>query len=155
MQTERCTWTSAGGWSQGEGLRDADWVLYFAAPEAPAAEIHRQLRERYPSARLLGCTTGGEIAGSEVHDGSVSAVAMKFDAVATRGAWRAVSGSGSSFEVGASIGHDLRGSGLRAVFVLSDGTQVNGTELVQGLRSTLGDGVVITGGLAGDGARFG
>jgi hypothetical protein len=44
---------------------------------------------------------------------------------------------------------------LRAVFVLSKGTDVNGSELVRGLNAGLPPEVVVTGGLAGDGARFG
>jgi hypothetical protein len=38
--------------------------------------------------------------------------------------------------------------------VLSDGLQVNGSQLVRGLNDVLPTGVVVTGGLAGDGARF-
>jgi hypothetical protein len=40
------------------------------------------------------------------------------------------------------------------VFVLSDGLAVNGSELAKGLTSRLPAGIAITGGLAGDGARF-
>jgi hypothetical protein len=41
------------------------------------------------------------------------------------------------------------------VFVLSDGLHVNGSELVAGLVSHLPPQVAVTGGLSGDGARFG
>jgi len=40
------------------------------------------------------------------------------------------------------------------VLVLSDGLNVNGSELVKGLNDTLGGDVVVTGGLAGDGTDF-
>ncbi len=59
-----------------------------------------------------------------------------------------------SFAAGARLAAELAGPGLRAVFVLSDGLCVNGTPLVEGLRRHLPEGVVITGGLAGDGSRF-
>jgi hypothetical protein len=39
--------------------------------------------------------------------------------------------------------------------VLSEGLQVNGTELVAGFRDALPASVTVTGGLAGDGTRFG
>jgi hypothetical protein len=39
--------------------------------------------------------------------------------------------------------------------VLSDGLAVNGSALVKGLSGAVGPGVAISGGLAGDGARFG
>jgi hypothetical protein len=44
---------------------------------------------------------------------------------------------------------------LEHVLVLSDGLQVNGSDLVRGLTTHLPRGTTITGGLAGDGERFG
>src|SRR5690606_16398565 len=43
---------------------------------------------------------------------------------------------------------------LRHVFVLSDGLNVNGSELASGLASVLPRQVAVTGGLSGDGSRF-
>ena len=40
-------------------------------------------------------------------------------------------------------------------FLFSDGTRVNGSELIRGIRACTDNKVVITGGLAGDGPRFG
>jgi len=55
---------------------------------------------------------------------------------------------------GASMGRQLSDADLVGVFVLSDGLNVNGSELVRGLLSELGSAVTVSGGLAGDGARF-
>jgi hypothetical protein len=155
MKTERCCWTKERGWSAEGGLVEADWVLYFAAPEAMETVRHEELRRRYPKALLLGCTTGGEIVADDVQDGTVSVMAVKFDSVSVRGAEREIADVGESFGAGEAIGAQLGAADLRAVFVLSDGTRVNGTELVRGLRKAVGDQVVVSGGLAGDGARFG
>ena len=43
---------------------------------------------------------------------------------------------------------------LRHIFLLSDGINVNGSELVRGIYSIIGDDISVTGGLAGDGADF-
>ena len=43
---------------------------------------------------------------------------------------------------------------LRHVFVLSDGLNVNGSDLARGLASGVSEGVSITGGLSGDGTDF-
>lgn len=59
-----------------------------------------------------------------------------------------------SERAGVFIAEQLLRPGLRAVLVLSDGLNVNGSALVRGLTSLLPDGVVVTGGLAGDGSRF-
>src|SRR3569833_2355760 len=55
---------------------------------------------------------------------------------------------------GHAIAEALAGDDLRAVFVLSEGVQVNGSELVRGRNSGLPSSVVVTGGLAGDGTRI-
>src|SRR6185369_14956603 len=44
---------------------------------------------------------------------------------------------------------------LTHVLVLTDGLKVNGSEFVAGLMKHLPEGITMTGGLAGDGARFG
>src|SRR6185436_11322107 len=62
---------------------------------------------------------------------------------------------GESFAAGQAVARTLAEPGLKAVFVLSDGLIVNGSALVRGLASALPSDVVITGGLAGDGERFG
>ena len=43
---------------------------------------------------------------------------------------------------------------LKAIFILSEGLDVNGSELVRGINSVVPVDVVVTGGLAGDGPRF-
>jgi len=48
----------------------------------------------------------------------------------------------------------LAAPGLVAIFVLSDGLNVNGSELVAGIGGAVGEQVTITGGLAGDGSEF-
>ncbi|MFZ4404920.1 MAG: FIST signal transduction protein, partial [Pseudobdellovibrionaceae bacterium] len=54
-------------------------------------------------------------------------------------------------------GQQLIGKDLCYVLVLSDGLNVNGTDLSEGITSVVGKGnskVVVSGGLAGDGSRF-
>jgi hypothetical protein len=60
----------------------------------------------------------------------------------------------TSFDIGAKLAAGLPAQDLHNVFLLSDGTKVNGTELVAGVQHVLGRDVCLTGGLAGDGASF-
>jgi hypothetical protein len=66
-----------------------------------------------------------------------------------------IAGPEDSYDSGRRIGVQLQGADLCSVFVLSDGLVINGSELVRGIHSALGPNVVVTGGLAGDGKRFG
>ena len=56
--------------------------------------------------------------------------------------------------VGANIAGQLNRDDLKAVLVLSDGLGINGSELAEGMLANLPSHVIVTGGLAGDGADF-
>jgi hypothetical protein len=156
MNVQTMRWID-GRWDiLGAPLASSAFVLYFGAPAQLAdSSLLDQLRQHYPGARLVGCSTGGEILANEALDDSVVAAAVHFDDTPIRCVSRRVEPDGDSEAVGAALGADLAAPDLRCVFVLSDGIRVNGSALVRGLRKSLGDAVVVTGGLAGDGARFG
>jgi hypothetical protein len=118
--------------------------------EAAVAEIAARL----PHAVIAGCSTAGEIHGDHVADASLSVALACFEHVTLRKVMLPIRDPVEAFAVGRDLGRALAGPGLRAVFVLSDGLHVNGTRLTSGLREALPDGVVVTGGLAGDGERF-
>jgi hypothetical protein len=130
-------------------------VLAFAASEFAASPApFAQLAAAFPQSVLVGCSTSGEIAGTQVHDASISVAVVRFDHTQLRRALTTVDGTADSFDAGVRLAAQLAGGDLSAVFVLSDGLCVNGTPLVDGLTRHLPAGVSITGGLAGDGSRF-
>ncbi len=88
-------------------------------------------------------------------DESLSVTALSFEHTTLKSAEAILEKAGSSFAAGDILGKSLDGKDLRAIFILSDGLRVNGSELVRGVRSATGPDVVITGGLAGDGPRVG
>jgi hypothetical protein len=131
-------------------------VLAFAAPEfgqrpAPFDE----LVAAFPRSLLVGCSTSGEIAGAQVNDATVSVAIARFEHTQLRRAFTFVTNAADSYDAGARLAEQLAGPDLCAVFVLCDGLSVNGTPLVDGLARHLPPGVPVTGGLAGDGSRFG
>ncbi len=156
MWIEQRSWTAAEGWSAAEKPRDGtSLVLYFAAPGVMDAEaLATELHQRYGDAAIVGCTTGGEIAGNEVLDDSIVTAAIGFDKATVRVAARDLTDISQSHDVGAELARELAGDGLRAIFILSDGTKVNGDVLVAGCLEAVRPEVIVTGGLAGDGARF-
>lgn len=162
MDIEQRFWTADDGWRTSRPWDDpagaAALVLAFAGPGVlDDGARWREIQDFYPGAVLLGCSTGGEIMGDEVLDDSVAVAALRFARVTLRVAATALADvEGDSGRAGAALAAQLvDGAAPRLVFVLSDGTQVNGAQLADGLRRGLGDGVLLTGGLAGDGAAFG
>ncbi len=114
----------------------------------------RPILEAYPQATVLGCSTAGEIVGSEIRDNSVTGAIVSFESTTLKLATAQITKMEDSYAAGSTIAQALREPALRGVFVLSDGLQVNGSELVRGINAVLPQSVVVTGGLAGDGDRF-
>ncbi len=134
---------------------DNTLVIVFGAPSlADDTELFGQLSAAYPTSCFVGCSTSGEIFGDEIFDESLSVAVISFDKTRVRRSDAKVISAADSFAAGEQLARDLQDPDLRGVLVLSDGLNVNGSELVRGLNSVLPESVVTTGGLAGDGARF-
>jgi hypothetical protein len=159
MQLTTFTYGPYPAWSV-DCLPDLDGphtlVLVFGAPEfAGNPEPLCELRRAYPHAQVVGCSTAGEILGTTVSDETLSVAVARFDGTELATAVAPVPSDDASYAAGQSLAGSLTRPDLRGVLVLSDGLRVNGSELVRGLRAALPASVVITGGLAGDGDRFG
>lgn len=133
-------------------------VLVFAGPDAATTAPLADLASAFPLAVIAGCSSAGEIAGAQVQDDSLSVAVARFEHTHLRWALTAIDGAADSLAAGSRLAAQLaapqEGAALRAVFVLSDGLGVNGSGLVAGLSRALPAGVTVSGGLAGDGARF-
>lgn len=112
------------------------------------------LRESYPNAAIAFASTSGEIASNNVYDHSIVALAIWLEKSNVVTVETDVREHKSSFEAGIFLRNAFPEKNLKNIFVLSDGTLVNGSELVQGLNHPGANVVLITGGLAGDADRF-
>lgn len=135
-------------------LASANLVLVFGSVKRfSEGKLQGFLKSRYPTAQLIGCTTSGEINPNGVFDDSIQITAIQWEKTVQRVAQTKMSGMQSSFEAAAGLAKQLKADTLRTVLVISDGLNVNGSELLKGFQSVLGD-VPIVGGLAGDGGAF-
>lgn len=131
-------------------------VVAFAAPEyggRPA--LFAELAAAYPRAAVIGCSTSGEIDHTRIRDHSICVAVLRFEHTRVRYAKADLRSAELSLAAGSALADQLAGPGLRAVLVLSRGHDVNGSELIRGINAKLSPEVVVTGGLAGDGDRFG
>lgn len=129
-------------------------VMFGAAELVDHPEPIRRLAKRFPGASFIGCSTSGEIFGTQIMDGTLVVAVADFSHTLVKAASAPVTSADDSVDAGAAIGRSLLGPDLRSVLVLSDGLHVNGSELIRGLNSVLPESVIVTGGLAGDGDRF-
>ncbi|MBI3764685.1 MAG: FIST C-terminal domain-containing protein [Chloroflexi bacterium] len=159
MKIDQRKWTGSAGWepaSPGPISGSAQLALVFGATSLLKDPKHVEaIRQTYPAAHVLGCTTAGEILGTQVTDETIVTTAVHFEHTTFQGAEIRLSEVKDDFEAGQRLAAALSKEKLVHVFVISDGQKVNGSELVRGLTSGLPSGVAVTGGLAGDGPRFG
>ncbi|PPD17028.1 MAG: hypothetical protein CTY27_04750 [Methylotenera sp.] len=135
-------------------LASANLVLAFGSIKRfNEGKLQGFLKSRYPTAQVIGCTTSGEISPNGVFDDSIQITAIQWEKTVQRVAQTKMSGMQSSFEAAAGLAKQLKADTLRTVLVISDGLNVNGSELLKGFQSVLGD-IPIVGGLAGDGGAF-
>jgi hypothetical protein len=137
-----------------DSVSAAAFVLYLGPNDTiEDRRFQDGLRAMCPDARLLGCTTGTIISGAELLDEAALAVAVELDSTRVKLVSSTIARE-SSLSAGAALAQELNAPDLAGVLVLCDSLNVDGVELVRGLRSALPAGVPISGGLASDGSAF-
>ena len=152
MKTTQIRWLPESGWC-GDDLPEASLVLVFAdAPYFSTPACYQYLKNKFPNACIAGCSSSGNVFGSAISDSDVVATAVRFERGTVRLAVADVTAGEDIQKLAAGLMEKLKSDDLRHVLVFSDGLMVNGSELATGLN---GSGISVTGGLAGDGTRFG
>lgn len=160
MQIQQYWWKESKGWRPNllEKIEpDVQLVLVFGSTAVLQNQVLLEsIKIAYPKAIFLGCSTAGEICGTQVLDESLVVTAVQFAHTRLQGAMIKLDRQAqeSSFQAAERLAKSLPSEGLTHVFLLSDGLAVNGSELVKGLAHQLPASVTVTGGLAGDGANF-
>jgi hypothetical protein len=154
MQVEQITWQAAGGWQRDAPLAGAQLVLVFGDRAGICnPDVLAGLSARWPAAHLVGCSTAGQIHGTDVFDEGAVATAVRFDHTTVDVATAPVMAAESA-AAGAALGVSLARPALVHVIVISEGLDINGEALVRGLGEHLPAGVSVTGGLSADGEHF-
>jgi hypothetical protein len=127
-------------------------VLIFGDLPNAIAPV-QALREQLPQAQFAGCTTAGEISSHGATDDVLVATIIAFEHSQIKLASTQVARREDSRVAGKRLADALNDDDLQYIMVISDGLTVNGSELARELVA-VHPGVPVTGGLAGDGARF-
>ena len=158
MKISQLIFTLKNGWvdiSSNVNSYTTQLVLIFGATKLIKDEFNFDVvKNKYPKAILIGCSTSGEIMGTTVNDDTLVATAVEFENSQLISKYVTIHSSEESYSKAKELVDSIPKDGLKHVFVLSDGLNVNGSELVKGFRENLPDNIKVTGGLAGDGADF-
>jgi len=151
---------SENRWSKHPNSKSVDenkvhLVLCFASKAMLQVDnIYSTVKSKFPSAAIAMCSTAGEIYQDSVTDNSFVSVAIQLDKTTIEVASINIKDYDNSYNAAINLAKKLPKENLNHVLVFSDGSLVNGSELVKGLATQIDKKVLITGGLAGDGANF-
>jgi len=135
---------------------NAQLVLLFGSKtKIDNQQLFPSLKEKFPNAAIVFSSTSGEIINTQVNDDSLVLAALQFEKTTLKViSTNILNHESNSFEAGAELFNQLDADNLASIFIFSDGILVNGGELVEGLNKNNTKGIIISGGLAGDGANF-
>ncbi len=130
-------------------------LIVFGSPDMERIQKPlNELSHAFPQATIIGASTAGEIMQDELLEDALVVTVMCFENSTIRLVSQVVTSAEYSFENGSFIAETLMSDDLKTIFVLSDGLNVNGSQLTKGINTVLPGNIVVTGGLAGDGDRF-
>ncbi len=153
MWIEETHWDAGSGWrlKAPANAGTADLVLYFGNRDAlRCPDRYMELRASYPQAKIVGCSAQHSILGNAMREDGIEAIALGFSRTRLLLAHARLTNPSKSRTCGESIGTALAGDGLVAIVVLADGLRFAGSDLIAGLNSMIGPGVLVVGGMASD-----
>ncbi|MGZ3772283.1 MAG: FIST signal transduction protein [Pseudobdellovibrionaceae bacterium] len=116
--------------------------------------LGKKLKDIFPNAHVIGCSTAGEISEDGVFDENLIITSVHFKKPNFKSFYSKFSNLEDSENAGAKLAEGVLSNDLNGIFILGQGININGSALIAGIRSKVAPNVVITGGLAGDGGVF-
>ncbi|MFT4741969.1 MAG: hypothetical protein ACI9L9_002766 [Marivirga sp.] len=116
--------------------------------------VYKELRDFFPHGHLVFGSSCGELVGSSVNDDHITVTAIELERSSFQIQTCNINDANGDSEIaGRAVVQKLNPKGLKYIFVLSEGSFVNGSALTKGMQESLPK-VLITGGLCGDDSRF-
>lgn len=117
-------------------------------------DVYDEVRGLFPDGHLVFGSSSGDIIAGAVNDEHITITAIEFEKSTFEvQRYNINDAEKDSEKAGAEVVKKLQKKGLKHVFVISEGSAVNGSALTKGMQKEL-PSTLITGGLCGDDARF-
>ncbi|WP_299060856.1 FIST N-terminal domain-containing protein [uncultured Polaribacter sp.] len=118
-----------------------------------------EIRNIFKDGHIVFGSACGDISSESIDDETVTITAIEFEKstfiIKTANVLNNHSNTKiDSFKIGENLINQLPQEGLKHVFVLSEGSFINGSQLTKGMNAATNDNLLITGALCGDDARF-
>lgn len=133
----------------------AQLVLVFGQKEKITdPDFYHQLSSQFSCGIIALCSTAGEIIQEEVHENTIAITTLCFEKTNLEAHRINIADYSTSYEAGKSLAALVNQEQLAYLMILSDGSLVNGSELIKGIEEIVDQKIPVTGGLAGDGTNF-
>lgn len=106
-----------------------------------------------PGVTVIGCSTDGEIATTGLCLDSLVTLAVVSDTIKFH-TGHVEQVSADSYAAGAAIGEKFKDLDCRYIQIFTEGIKANADEILQGIKSILGNDISVAGGASGDGGLF-
>lgn len=117
--------------------------------------VFEEIRKLFPDGHIIFGSACAEISSNTVNEESITITAIEFEKsnflIKTS---NVLNSDLDSFKTGNELIQQFPEEGLKYVFVVSEGSFVNGSQLTKGMNTSTQNNLLITGGLCGDNARF-
>ncbi len=156
MKIQQNTWTANSGWEQEVSPNETQTLVLAFGNRYVLEDANRfeEIKTMYPNSDIVINSTSGEIIGQSVLDDSIVLTSITFEKSSYKIASTTIDENKDSYQAGKNLIAQLPTEGLRHIFIISDGSSVNGSELTRSFNENLDSSITTTGGLAGDDARF-
>lgn len=118
-------------------------------------EILENIREEFPYRNLIFGSSAGEIVGQKVTENSIAVTLIEFEKSTFQIKTANILEYNKDGEkLGYALASRFKKENLKHFFIVSEGSYVNGSDLIKGIERYTDQKISLTGGLCGDGARF-
>lgn len=114
----------------------------------------QKLKTLYPNAHIAICSTSGQISNTHLVEYDLVATAIELEKTKIKVSEIDIELNSDIQALGRTIKEDLLSEDLKSILIISEGSFINGTELINELIKQTKESIPIFGGLAGDEYNF-
>lgn len=115
---------------------------------------YAEVKKLYPNAQIIICSSSGQISDQVLIENDIVVTSIVFEKTLIKSVEIDILNNGSIDDLGEKVRQALFSDDLKSILILSEGSFVNGTELINELKKQTNSAVPIFGGLAGDEFSF-
>ncbi|WP_040247253.1 FIST signal transduction protein [Psychroserpens mesophilus] len=145
-------WTYVG---QNQKLKEPLVLVFGNRYMLEEDSVYEEIRKLFPDGHIIFGSACAEISLNTVNEESITITAIEFEKsnflIKTS---NVLNSDLDSFKTGNELIQQFPEEGLKYVFVVSEGSFINGSQLTKGMNTSTQNNLLITGGLCGDDARF-